>query len=312
MLQATVLAFCVLANGNKIDIIVARFVARNAQARPHIGIQSKLFPQRQVQGLVAFPNGSGHGPLEANPTLPHRLHTVPSDEASCLGIHCLAYKVYIPFYLNFHGIENLHPRSPHSGFQHVHRNPCHDTTYTVENRALLRNNVSGMPPRKMFLWTFTPAELKDHKFFRLILNCMAWLGGSQSRIRKVSVNSLNSKVCPYSVALHPYHLGCVTSCSIFSLQISSCNFHHPNYWWNGFQRVCWKLDFNVFVENVEWQTLRVTSHRPFQLGDSLMSPNSMKWFSNKCWLLLMWVSQLEEQPYYVTTPYITAKVITTF
>ena len=69
MFQATVLSLCVFSNRNKVDIIVARLVARDAETRPHIGIQLQLFPECKVERAVAFANGSSHWALEPNSML---------------------------------------------------------------------------------------------------------------------------------------------------------------------------------------------------------------------------------------------------
>ena len=69
VLQATVLSLCVFPDGDKIDVVVARLVARDAETRPHIGIQLQLFPECKIERAVAFANGSSHGALEPDSML---------------------------------------------------------------------------------------------------------------------------------------------------------------------------------------------------------------------------------------------------
>ena len=56
---------------------------------------------------MTFSNWGGHWPLQAYATLPHRLHTVPCDEASGPGVHFLAHKVRVPLNLHLNSIKYL-------------------------------------------------------------------------------------------------------------------------------------------------------------------------------------------------------------
>jgi hypothetical protein len=56
---------------------------------------------------MAFSDWGGHWPLETYATLPHRLHTVPCDEASGLGVYFLAHKVRVPLNLHLNSIKYL-------------------------------------------------------------------------------------------------------------------------------------------------------------------------------------------------------------
>lgn len=69
MFQATVLALCILSDSYKVHVIITRLIARDAEARPHVGVQLKLFPKGQIERPMALADRSRHGPFQPNAVL---------------------------------------------------------------------------------------------------------------------------------------------------------------------------------------------------------------------------------------------------
>lgn len=53
VLDAAVLALCVLPDGDQVDVSVGRLVALDGDAGPHVGVQVKGLPEKQVHGGVS-------------------------------------------------------------------------------------------------------------------------------------------------------------------------------------------------------------------------------------------------------------------
>lgn len=67
MLQTTVLSFCVLSDGDKVDVVISGLVAWDAETWTHICVQLQLLTECQVERPVTFSNGSSHRTLQPDP-----------------------------------------------------------------------------------------------------------------------------------------------------------------------------------------------------------------------------------------------------
>ena len=59
MLQATVFALSIFPDGNEVDIVISRLIARDAEAWSHVCVQLQLLAQRQVEGPMPLPKQHG-------------------------------------------------------------------------------------------------------------------------------------------------------------------------------------------------------------------------------------------------------------
>lgn len=93
--DARVFAFGVLADGDDVDVVVERFVALQASARPDVGVQVELLAQGQIQRAMALADGRHERALQADLVAVDRVDGGLWDAETSVGVphgchvHCL-------------------------------------------------------------------------------------------------------------------------------------------------------------------------------------------------------------------------------
>mmetsp|Transcript_4585 Transcript_4585/g.16054 ORF Transcript_4585/g.16054 Transcript_4585/m.16054 type:complete len:283 (+) Transcript_4585:1653-2501(+) len=107
VLKARVLALRVLSNRHQVDVVVFRFVARDAHTRPDVRVQTELLPQGEVKAPVPFSNWRGHWTLQTHAVLQQRVQRRPRHHTVCLRIDVLGREVVLlPLQGHARGLEN--------------------------------------------------------------------------------------------------------------------------------------------------------------------------------------------------------------
>ena len=85
-LDARVLALRVLPDGDQVDVVVERLVALDRLAGPHVGVETELLSELQVQGSETLSDGRHERTLEADLVPVYRVDGLLRDPHRAIGV----------------------------------------------------------------------------------------------------------------------------------------------------------------------------------------------------------------------------------
>lgn len=102
----TLLTFRVLPDRHQVHVVVSRLVPGDTEARPDVGVQLELLPQRQVERPMPFPDRRRHGPLESDAVLEHAVEVLARHHRVGPRVDCLADVLLVPGDGDARGLED--------------------------------------------------------------------------------------------------------------------------------------------------------------------------------------------------------------